>query len=122
MYDIVIQLLTEFVAVLPVLIFLRIVLDAIRNYIFKNQEVFMDKLYTGDIPQDYKYARFGSNYIDLFNQQTLHNNVYNYYRVYLYDDLFIYAQDTYTASQYQTVTLPEITVTNDWHYKYLVHK
>ena len=77
----------------------------------------MDKLYTGDIPQDYKYARFGSNYIDLFNQQILHNNVYNYYRVYLYDDLFIYAQDTYTASQYQTVTLPEITVTNDWHYR-----
>lgn len=36
MYDIVINLLTEFVAVLPVLIFLRIVLDAIRNYIFKN--------------------------------------------------------------------------------------
>lgn len=36
MYDIVIDLLTSFVAVLPVLIFLRIVLDAIRNYIFKN--------------------------------------------------------------------------------------
>lgn len=36
MYDIVIDLLTAFVAVLPVLIFLRIVLDAIRNYIFKN--------------------------------------------------------------------------------------
>ena len=36
MYDLVIQLLTQFVMVLPVLIFLRIVLDAIRNYIFKN--------------------------------------------------------------------------------------
>lgn len=36
MYDLIIDLLTSFVQVLPVLVFLRIVLDAIRNNIFKN--------------------------------------------------------------------------------------
>lgn len=36
MYDLIIDLLTSFVKVLPVMVFLRIVLDAIRNNIFKN--------------------------------------------------------------------------------------
>lgn len=36
MYDLIIDLLTSFVQVLPVMVFLRIVLDAIRNNIFKN--------------------------------------------------------------------------------------
>lgn len=36
MFDYVINLLTEFVALLPVLVFLRIILDSIRNNIFKN--------------------------------------------------------------------------------------
>jgi len=35
MFDYVIKLLIEFVSVLPVLIFLRIVLDSIRNNLFK---------------------------------------------------------------------------------------
>lgn len=36
MYNYVIQILCEFVKILPMCVFLRIVLDAIRNYIFKN--------------------------------------------------------------------------------------
>ena len=36
MFIYVINILSEFVNLLPVLIFLRIVLDSIRNYIFKN--------------------------------------------------------------------------------------
>lgn len=36
MFNYVINILSEFVKLLPVLIFLRIVLDSIRNYIFKN--------------------------------------------------------------------------------------
>lgn len=36
MYDYVVNILVSYVEVLPMLIFLRIVLDAIRNYIFKN--------------------------------------------------------------------------------------
>lgn len=35
MYDIVIDILCEFAKLLPVCVFLRIVLDAIRNYYFK---------------------------------------------------------------------------------------
>lgn len=77
----------------------------------------MDKLYIGDIPSNYKYARFGSNYIDLFDRQSLYNGTFHYYRVYLYDNLFIYAQDNYNVGQYNTITLTEIPVTNDWHYR-----
>lgn len=36
MFNYVINILSEFVKLLPVLIFVRIVLDSIRNYIFKN--------------------------------------------------------------------------------------
>lgn len=36
MYDIVCQILVQFVKLLPHCVFLRIVLDAIRNFIFKN--------------------------------------------------------------------------------------
>lgn len=35
MYDIVIDVLVQYASVLPVLMFLRIVLDSIRNNIFK---------------------------------------------------------------------------------------
>ena len=31
----------------------------------------MDVLYIGDIPQDYHYAVFGNNYIDLYNTTDL---------------------------------------------------
>ena len=33
----------------------------------------MDKLYGGDIPTEYHFARFGNGYIDLYNTQVLHN-------------------------------------------------
>jgi hypothetical protein len=36
MFNYVIDILSDFVKLLPVLIFLRIVLDSIRNFIFKN--------------------------------------------------------------------------------------
>lgn len=36
MFDYVIEFLKEFVKILPACVFLRIILDACRNYIFKN--------------------------------------------------------------------------------------
>ena len=49
----------------------------------------MDTLYIGDIPEEYHFARFGSDYIDLFNTDTIvGNRDYTYYRVYMYDNLF----------------------------------
>ena len=30
----------------------------------------MDTIYIGNIPTEYHYARFGSNYIDLFNTKN----------------------------------------------------
>lgn len=51
----------------------------------------MDKLYIGDIPQNYCYADFNTNYIDLYNTATLNpQSTYDYYRIYLYDNQFAY--------------------------------
>lgn len=77
----------------------------------------MDKLYIGDIPENYKFARFGSNYIDLFDRQTLTNGQFHYYRVYFYDNYFVYTEDNYNVGSYNVVTLQEVPVTNDWHYR-----
>lgn len=74
----------------------------------------MDNVYIGDIPNTYHYARFGSNYIDLFDRKTLHNGTYNYYRVYLYDNLFVYDTGYYSVSQYQTVDLADVPVSNNF--------
>lgn len=79
----------------------------------------MDKVFIGDISNNYKYAQFGSNYIDLYNTDILYaNNTYNYYRVYFYDNTFLYTtgvnqRGNYSATQY----LQEIPVTNDIRYR-----
>ena len=77
----------------------------------------MDKLFVGDIPTTYHFARYGSNYIDLFNTSTLHNNTYDYYRVYLYDNFFTYDVGTYTVGQYNTVYLRDVPVSQEVVYR-----
>ena len=77
----------------------------------------MDVLYTGDIPSQFHYARYGSNYIDLYDRQTLSNGSYTYYRVYLYDNIFTYDIGTTNVSQYQTITCRNIDVSNDFMYR-----
>lgn len=76
-----------------------------------------DTLYIGDIPSNYHYCRYGSNYIDLFDRQTLSNGSYRYYRVYLYDNFFTYDMGTYNVGTYNTVTLSDINVSNDFMYR-----
>lgn len=57
----------------------------------------MDTLYTGDIPSNYHYARFNTNYIDLYGSSYIPPNTqFTYYRVYMYDNYFAY--DTYTST------------------------
>lgn len=79
----------------------------------------MDKIYIGDIDTSYKYANFGSNYIDFYNSsQLVANHDYNYYRVYFYDNTFLYttgvnSRGSYVATQY----LQEVPVTNDFRYR-----
>lgn len=77
----------------------------------------MDVLYIGDIPSNFHYARYGSNYIDLYNRQTLSNGTYQYYRVYLYDNFFTYDIGNTNVSQYNTITCRDIEVSNNFMYR-----
>ena len=77
----------------------------------------MDTLYIGDIPEEYHFARFGSDYIDLFNTDTIvGNRDYTYYRVYMYDNLFAYSVGTISGSYYNQ-TLQDINVSNNKVYR-----
>lgn len=77
----------------------------------------MDTIYIGDIPQDFHFARFGNNYIDLFNTNDLRPNVdYTYYRIYLYDNLFEYDIRTQEGSYYSE-TLQDVKVSNSQVYR-----
>lgn len=76
----------------------------------------MDVIYSGDIPKDYKYARFGNYYIDLFKQPNLQGEL-DYYRIYLYDNLFEYDHLFQTFNQYNYSTAKQVEVTDDFHYR-----
>ena len=77
----------------------------------------MDTIYIGDIPQDFHFARFGSDYIDLFNTETLVNNQnYTYYRIYMYDNLFTYSVGS-TSGSYYNQTLQDVNVSNNKVYR-----
>lgn len=77
----------------------------------------MDVLYIGDIPQNYKFARFGSNYVDLFNTQTLHNGTYTFYRIYFYDNFFAYDVGALSVGQYTTYNCIELNVSDQVVYR-----
>lgn len=79
----------------------------------------MDPFYISEIPLTYKYAIFNNGYIDLYEVGELHaNNTYHYYRVYLYDNTFIYTQGENVRGAYSNVQyLQEIPVTNNVVYR-----
>lgn len=77
----------------------------------------MDTIYIGDIPTEFHYARFGSNYIDLFNTNQLFNNhLYTYYRIYMYDNLFEYDVRSQEGSYYNE-TLQDVSVSQSKVYR-----
>lgn len=77
----------------------------------------MDTIYIGDIPTEFHYARFGSNYIDLFNTNELANNRrYTYYRIYMYDNLFEYDVRSQEGSYYNE-TLQDVSVSQSKVYR-----
>ena len=76
----------------------------------------MDTFFIGDIPQEYHYAIFNSNYIDLYNTPVLYENTnYNYYRVYLSNDYFYY--DIFSKKSYQETQLVDVKVSNNVVYR-----
>lgn len=76
----------------------------------------MDKLYIGDIPQEYHYARFGNNYIDLYKNENL-TGYQDFYRLYLYDNQFMYEHLNTTYTQYNQTIATFIEVTDDYKYR-----
>lgn len=81
----------------------------------------MDTLYIGDIPSEYKYAQFSSDYITLYNKPQGHNETLNYYRIYDKDGFF-YSHGVQTFGNYNTTYFTEIPVTNDWFYRQDIDK
>ena len=75
-----------------------------------------DKIYVGDIPQEYCYARFSDNHIDLYKNQNL-TGVQDFYRIYLYDNSFNYEHLQTTYNQYNETIATYVVVTDDWHYR-----
>lgn len=77
----------------------------------------MDVLYIGDIPKEYHYAIFNNGYIDLYNTDTLHNNVYTYYRIYTNCGGFYYKTGTTQVGQYTTTLTDNVSVTDNLCYR-----
>lgn len=77
----------------------------------------MDTLYIGDIPTDYRFADFGSNYITLYNQQPYANATLPYYRVYFDYPGFYYSTGFTSFSSYNVRNFDTIKVSNDWLYR-----
>lgn len=76
----------------------------------------MDILYIGDIPKEYHFAVYGSNYIDLYNTINLQGTL-DYYRVYMYENQFAYEKRTTTYNQYYYTTAQNIDVTDNYLYR-----
>lgn len=76
----------------------------------------MDKIYIGDIPKEYCYARFSDGHIDLFKNQQL-TGFQDFYRVYMYDNLFQYEHLSQNFNQYNETTAVQVQVTDDWYFR-----
>lgn len=72
----------------------------------------MDTLYIGDIPSEYHYAIFNNGYIDLYNTNILHNNVYHSYRIYTNVNGFYYEPREVSVSQYTTTYTRDVNVSD----------
>lgn len=76
----------------------------------------MDKIYIGDIPPNYCYARFSDGHIDLYNTSDLYG-IKDFYRIYMYNNSFNYDHLSTTYSEYNRTTASLVETTNDWYYR-----
>lgn len=81
----------------------------------------MDTLYIGDIPLDYKYAQFSSDYITLYNRPSATNTTLDYYRIYDKEGFF-YSTGSTNFGNYNTTYFTEIDVSNNWLYRQDIDK
>lgn len=79
----------------------------------------MDILYVSDIPEEYHFAEFNTNYIDLYNTDVIMpNHTYTYYRIYLYDNSFYYDINTLqTGSWTNQYNLKEVETSSNFVYR-----
>lgn len=78
----------------------------------------MDKLYIGDIPQDYVYADFNVNYIDLYNKRYPNNgDSLTYYRIYTNYKGFYYSTNNRQFGYNTNVEFVPINTTNNILYR-----
>lgn len=79
----------------------------------------MDTLYIGDIPQEYHFAFFNENSIDLYNTpELISNESYNFYRVYTnYNECFFYEYKKNIPYNNSNSELVELQVTSDYKYR-----
>lgn len=80
----------------------------------------MDKIYIGnDIDMSYHYAVFGGNglYVDLYNTNDFRpNQRYDYYRIYLNSDKFLYSRGVWETTQYSyTRDTQAVAVSPFWY-------
>lgn len=76
----------------------------------------MDILYTGDIPEEFYFADFHENYIDLYDRQKASSgetDTLPYYRLYFYNGKLFYTQDSLTTDT-ATNFIP-IKTSNKWY-------
>lgn len=77
----------------------------------------MDKLYIGDIPEEYHFAIFNNGYIDLYNTNVLHNNTYTRYRIYTNCDGFYYSVENVQIGSYTTTYTTNVEVSQNPVYR-----
>lgn len=77
----------------------------------------MDTIYISDIPTSYHYARFGSNYIELFDRPSAINTILTSYRLYNYNNTYLYTTQQVQFGSYNTTYFTDVNVSNDWQYR-----
>lgn len=83
----------------------------------------MDTLYIGDIPEEYHYAVFSNDYITLYNTNNFYSNgTYDYYRIYTNLGGFYYVQGQTTVNNYNTITVQDVNVSQNWLYRQDINK
>ena len=75
-----------------------------------------DTIYRGDIPEEYCYAIFGDNYIDLYNEEHLQGTL-DFYRIHLYNNLFEYEHLTNTYSNNNSTIATFVSTTDNYMYR-----
>lgn len=82
----------------------------------------MDTLYTGNIPQDFKYAVFYDDYVRVFNEPSAQNQTLSYYDIYISYPGFYYRTGSQSFGQYTRTYFTEIPVSNNWLYRQDIDK